>query len=198
MPSKPCRLTLAQKDAIRAYSKTLQRVDNKQIGIWIHDNFSIKVYRKTISTILNDTRSLDDACIDIDVAGRRYNLKAPCNTTLDRELMNWIGKCEELNVAITGDLIKEQALAIYETQPSPKRSMKFSSGWLYCFMKCHNLKSRRLHGERASLNQDEIENEGSRILLETSRYSKDDIYNMDESALFYNRTPDTSITKSSK
>ncbi|KAH9095111.1 hypothetical protein Ae201684P_022189 [Aphanomyces euteiches] len=56
-----------------------------------------------------------------------------------------------MNVSITGDLIKEQALAIYETQPSPKKPMHFSSGWLYCFMKRHDLTSRRLHGERASL-----------------------------------------------
>ncbi|KAH9102437.1 hypothetical protein AeMF1_020972 [Aphanomyces euteiches] len=100
-----------------------------------------------------------------------------------------------MNVSITGDLIKEQALAIYETQPSPKKPMHFSSGWLHCFMKRHDLTSRRLHGERASLSQDEIDDGRSKLLLETSHYSKEDIYNMDESALFYKRAPDTTISK---
>ncbi|KAH9069100.1 hypothetical protein Ae201684P_004794 [Aphanomyces euteiches] len=100
-----------------------------------------------------------------------------------------------MNVSITGDLIKEQALAIYETQPSPKKPMHFSSGWLYCFIKRHDLTSRRLHGERASLSQDEIDDGRSKLLLENSRYSKEDIYNMNESALFYKRAPDTTISK---
>ncbi|KAH9071741.1 hypothetical protein Ae201684P_022188 [Aphanomyces euteiches] len=195
MPSKPARLTLAQKDAIRDFARTLQTINMKDLGKWIHDNFSISVHRKTISTILNDTRCLDDACIDSDVATKRYNLKAPINVGLDRELLIWINKCDAMNVSITGDLIKEQALAIYETQPSPKKPMHFSSGWLYCFMKRHDLTSRRLHGERASLSQDEVDDGRSKLLLETSRYSKEDIYNMDESALFYKRAPDTTISK---
>ncbi|KAH9095119.1 hypothetical protein Ae201684P_022197 [Aphanomyces euteiches] len=181
MPSKPARLTLAQKDAIRDFARTLQTINMKDLGKWIHDNFSISVHRKTISTILNDTRCLDDACIDSDVATKRYNLKAPINVGLDRELLIWINKCDAMNVSITGDLIKEQALAIYETQPSPKKPMHFSSGWLYCFMKRHDLTSRRLHGERASLAKTKLMTE--------------DIYNMDESALFYKRAPDTTISK---
>ncbi|EDV20601.1 uncharacterized protein TRIADDRAFT_5525, partial [Trichoplax adhaerens] len=65
----------------------------------------------------------------------------------------------------------------------------FSNGWLYCFKKRHGIKLRKLNNGSAFpiLSPVEDNPEFAQII---SRYELQDIYNMDETGLFYQITPD--------
>ena len=65
---------------------------------------------------------------------------------------------------------------------------KVSNGWLARFKFCHNIGSATLSGERASVDLLTVETWRERLLI-TKYFALHDIYNRDETGLFYRALP---------
>ena len=65
--------------------------------------------------------------------------------------------------------------------------LQLSEGWLTRFKQRHGLKERKRHGEAASADLQTVEKERQRIqdIIGEGRYKLKDIFNMDETGLFY-------------
>jgi hypothetical protein len=111
--------------------------------------------------------------------------------------MQWVNKCNDNNVCISGGIIQQKARK-YAEQLNIQGQLEFSRGWLYLFQKRNNLKSYKLHGEASSINPIDVINGRKMLLHETRMYEKHDIYNMDETAVLYNFQPRTSIANAPK
>ncbi|RWR99144.1 Pdc2p-like protein, partial [Dinothrombium tinctorium] len=71
--------------------------------------------------------------------------------------------------------------------------LSFSSGWLSCFKKRNGIKIYRVCGESGSIDNQQVA-ESLPILIETiSQFDKSDIFNIDETALFYRMEPDLTL-----
>jgi hypothetical protein len=66
-----------------------------------------------------------------------------------------------------------------------------SNGWFDCFKTRNGLKDIKRHGEAASVSVDTVEHERKRIqeLIKKYGYELRDIFNMDETGLFYVYVP---------
>jgi hypothetical protein len=58
-------------------------------------------------------------------------------------------------------------------------------GWLQGFLDRHLIASAMLHGEAASVNEAKLEEQRAELQKELANYAPRDIYNLDESALFF-------------
>lgn len=69
--------------------------------------------------------------------------------------------------------------------------MALSEGWLTRFKIWHGLKDLKRHGEAASANPEVVKMEQCRIqgLIKKNGYQLRDIFNMDETGLFYAYVP---------
>ena len=65
--------------------------------------------------------------------------------------------------------------------------LKLSNGWLTWFKDRNGLREWKQHGEAASANDETVEQEQKWIqnLIKEGQYQLRDIYNMDETGLFY-------------
>jgi hypothetical protein len=151
----------------------------------------------TVSDLLIRSRSDSFSTTQPDAA------VTTASTMLDRELILWINKCEKFCVCITGHIIRYKAEMLRDAVvangvPDRQRDrllqLKFSKGWLYNFQRRHNLISRRLHGEAGSV--DEVVAEEGRQLIHgiAELYEKRNIFNMDETAMYYCKAPDRTIS----
>ncbi|KAH9106180.1 hypothetical protein LEN26_014621 [Aphanomyces euteiches] len=116
---------------------------------------------------------------------------------VEMKLVEWVLRCEELGVCITGELIRKQGVAFCEQLevPAPQR-LSFSKGWLYKFQRKHGLTSKIQHGEAGSTSTAAI-NTGREDMLQVTRgFSAKDVFNMDETSFFYCLSPHRSITRS--
>jgi hypothetical protein len=84
-----------------------------------------------------------------------------------------------------GDLTKEKAAYFLAKLYPGHRAFEFSNGWLEAFKNRHDIKSYRCFGESGSANMAMIEESLPRIRLTLDQYERRDIYNMDETGLFY-------------
>lgn len=100
-------------------------------------------------------------------------------------------KAEKLQEAMLSD----QSLALSSSAYAALSSMRFSGGWLEKFLRRHRLKSRKTHGEAASVSNSAVE-EGRRSLQSVvSAFAKCDVFNLDETAYFYCMAPSTTISQ---
>ncbi|KAF0713624.1 hypothetical protein AaE_011749 [Aphanomyces astaci] len=95
-------------------------------------------------------------------------------------MLEWVLRCEDLGVCIMGELIRKQSPVLCDQMDvSPAHRIPFSKGWLYKFQLMYGHTSKVQHGEAAV----------------TRRYDAKNIYNMNETALFYCVAPHRSITR---
>lgn len=113
---------------------------------------------------------------------------------VEESLSMWVVQCEAKGVKLTGDVIKEKARRFAELYDIPAdRFLGLSNGWLDAFKARHLLKEYRFHGEAGSVASTSVAVARERLQKITSRYSKRDTYNMDETGLFYRMPPDRSL-----
>ena len=81
------------------------------------------------------------------------------------------------------------SLPQYTGQEMPK----WSTGWLDGFKARYNIKRYRNFGEVGAVNQIAIEVELEELREQLRSYSNENIYNMDETGLFWKMTPDSTL-----
>src|SRR5208282_3168106 len=72
---------------------------------------------------------------------------------------------------------------------------KFSNGWFESCCKRNAFKYFSIHGESGDAQMDNIEDQINEIKTKIVSYSLEDIYNMDETAYFYNLASDKTIAR---
>jgi hypothetical protein len=75
--------------------------------------------------------------------------------------------------------------------------LKFSSGWLQNFKKRFGLRSVKMHGEAASAPLTSLDEERVTLRRLLSDYRQEDIFNADETGLFYRMPPGRTLATSS-
>ena len=124
---------------------------------------------------------------------------------MEQALIVWVNQASSRNMIINDEIIrtkaKDFAAAIYNPD-DPLSDFSASDGWLYGFKSRHGLKSYRLHGEAASAPVENLEASRSKLREILAPYALENIFNADETGLFFrmlpNQTLATSVRKGTK
>lgn len=165
----------------------------KELGEWAKKEFNLLKApgQSTISDILKRKEEFGTmSTSDLGVKRRRV-VTFP---ELDLALANWVLQCEDRGVCLNGDMIKAKGKRLADLMKIPEDNQpEFSNGWLQAFQERHNFHNIRLHGEGGSADLEAIELNLPIIIRKTDKYPLRDIYNMDETGLFYSMAPDRTI-----
>ena len=96
------------------------------------------------------------------------------------------------------EVLVTQGLQIARELGIPLNEFKASQGWVYNFKKRHGLFEIILHGEAASVNQTGLNEERMRFQEMISQYHPDDVYNADETGLFYRMAPKRTLSNATR
>ena len=185
-------LTLKQKEEIRQKKQNEPFLSLRDLALWASTTFKRPsvLSKSSVSAILKEP-SVKDLRVNKKT---RKNMRTVRFPALDAQLAEWVVQCEDSNVCLSGDMIKERgqeiaaALNITDTT-----ALGFTNGWLHSFQTRHGFKSYRLHGESAAVDPGVVER-GRRVLLaESLLYEPSDCFNMDECGLNYCMPPKRSI-----
>lgn len=147
----------------------------------------------TISGILRDRQKFLHVK-DIDLKSKRT--RALAFPAVDEALANWVLQCQAKRVMLSGDLIKARAKRFATLSGIPDdQLLSFSNGWLQAFQGRHGFKQVSAHGESGSVNSEEIPAQRDAIREHLKGVPLADIYNMDETGLFYCLAPDKTIAQ---
>ena len=140
-----------------------------------------------VTNILN----APDKWLNINPNSYEAKLKKPHASpvvNIEEVLILWVEKAIECNLTITGSIIQEKALKFSELLGN--NNFKASSGWLHNFKQKYSIK----HGESQSapITQIPIMREDLKNILKV--YHAEDIFNCDETGLFWKMEPSCGLS----
>ncbi|XP_064483693.1 tigger transposable element-derived protein 4-like [Ornithodoros turicata] len=148
--------------------------------------------KSTLSTILSKKSKILLSASSGSCPRTRKRLRMGKNPKLEEALVHWIGVARSKNIPIGGPVIKEKATVL--ALRLGISDFKCSEGWLAGFKARHGLTVRTVSGEAKSVDMNVVEDwvaTGLQHLLR--KFKPDDIFNADETGLFYKMLPRKTI-----
>ncbi|XP_076903200.1 CENP-B homolog protein 2-like [Bidens hawaiensis] len=187
---KKTTMTDEIRRALCKHNKDNPSLTQKQLQEWVHSNYGLQVSQATISNTVKwslDYLSLAPERGDV----KRHKLaKFP---DLEKSLYEWILQYQE-HVNMTGELIIEKAKKFMKDMyPVDTSDFTFSIGWLRKFKARYGIKNFWRFGESGSVEMEGMEDKLKSIRDKVDQFKMKDIFNMNETSLFFRLQPDHSL-----
>ena len=154
----------------------------KKLAQWCEQRFCVKVDPATVSRVLKrSSEFLEVDALEKPLQKRARNVKFP---ELEKAMTEWCLRAQG-RIPLTDQLIVEKAQVFASCLGVTEGEITFLKSWLHQFKERHNLKRIRMHGESGSVDEQAIEANINDLKCFTNDYAWKDIYNMDETGLFY-------------
>ncbi|CAF4043586.1 unnamed protein product [Rotaria sordida] len=122
----------------------------------------------------------------------RRKIKNNLRRKIDEETYSWFVAQRAKNITLSGLTIQEKARQI-AAEFSGNVIFKASNGWFEKFKSRHNISYRAICGESASVNPVTTNEWKSRLPLIIDGYDRSNIFNADETSLFFKALPEKSF-----
>ena len=185
MPCKRVALAIETKKQVIDFHKQNPNFSHEYISEHFSSLIGQKIGRTTISKILRNQEEILKS--ETPKKKRKRTSNQP---ELERLLLEWFGN-QGPKIPISDDVLRTKAQEIGSLLEI--QNFKFSYGWLNRFKSRHGIKLRRLHGEEKSHDSEGVRQAVQTITEELKDYNLEDIYNIDETALFYKLEPDKTL-----
>lgn len=177
--SKRRTLTLIQKlEVIKDAAVLSQRKAAVKHGISVG----------AVNTMVRNKRKIEEA-LEQNNAPDRKKLKLTPYEDINNLMLEWFKTARLKRIPISGPILQAKAFAA-ELHHS---DFQASNGWLQKFLHRNNISFKVLCGESESVNPETVESWKSRLPDLIDDYNADDIYNADETGLFYKALPNKSM-----
>jgi len=103
----------------------------------------------------------------------------------------WFSKTRSYNISVSGPFLQEKAREV--ANKVGLESFKASNGWLRKLRERHNISFKRISSEGNSVDTNVIENWFEKLKPLISDYGPKNIFNCDETHLFYRALPDKTL-----
>jgi hypothetical protein len=185
-------ISIEQKKALRAFKASNQHLSNLALKDWFEATYQQVIARSSVSEILSARYQHLDQDVRRPPTQKRYRQEHWPH--LESALYEWVQRAEG-KIPISGEIIQKKAaffwqnMGIYKDQAMPS----FSNGWLQKFQARRSIKERVLHGEEGSVSIDA--GKAMIAIRQTlASYEYRDIFNCDETGLFWKLIPDRSLS----
>ncbi len=185
------RKDLSLKDKIKILDRMKEKPENTPVREL--EKF-LGVPKSTIARLKREETKLREDLSDVQTgkAGKRKRKREGKNPDVDDALNKWFAVRSEQGVNLSGPMLKTKAeeLAV----KMGHNDFSATDGWLSRWKVRHNIKFKKHHGEKGSADvlkaEEWLSNQLPKLLTE---YSLEDVYNADETGLYYRATPDGSL-----
>lgn len=181
------------RSKIRKYASETPSKPHAEIAEWFSEKFGRKIHRSTVSRILSKQFAhLDDLKKPLSKNTRKRRSHWPI---LEELLDNWVKALQRTGATITEESLVKRAHMAWNQMKHQNPDAKppsFSNGWISNVKKRLNITQRAVSGESASVPVEALELMPA-IREICGEYSQKDIFNMDESALYYKLGPSKAL-----
>ena len=181
-------VTPLQKREICLYKQQHPQSSNVEILSWAKENLGLTIGKSTVGDILR----VSAKWLQIPASNSTTRNRFGQHPKLESALVLWLNDIRSRNAVVNDEMMLEKARKFGEELHV--ENFNYSRGWLSRLKERHGIASHKLHGESASADMTIVEDGRKRLQDELRQYDSRDIFNMDETALFYNLGPSTTLS----
>ncbi|KAJ8934484.1 hypothetical protein NQ318_016486 [Aromia moschata] len=172
------RLSFAEKLQVIEYFKNGMK--NKDLSE------KYKVHHSAISKIIHNK----DKILQLKETMEKYGANKNFTIVFLRSTFLWFCQKRALGELVSGPVLQAKAKQFHASL-NVDSNFSASNGWLARFKKRHGIRCLNIKGEKLSVNEDDANafREGLKAFLENHGYKLNNIYNGDETSLFWKHFP---------
>lgn len=140
--------------------------------------------RTQINEILKRKSDIEEQWLKFQYEGSKLKRRKTDGENIEQALLEWFSNCRAKNMPISAIQIAKK-LGISD--------FKASNGWLEKFRKRNNICFKKICGELSDVSTETVGAWKERLPSIIEGYSEDDIFNGDETGLFFRATPDKTL-----
>ncbi|XP_030007197.1 tigger transposable element-derived protein 6-like [Sphaeramia orbicularis] len=114
------------------------------------------------------------------------------NEGMEKALFLWFSGARARNLPVTDDVLRAKGKELGEKLGVT--DFAYSSGWLTRFKKRFVISNRVISGESAGIDPEAIDAGWRKAKTVIAKYKPEDVFNMDETGLYYRMLPDRTLT----
>ncbi|XP_046386326.1 jerky protein homolog-like [Ischnura elegans] len=185
--SKRKRKTLSLQQKVELLKKLDRGVSvlklREEYGVGQSTIYDIKGQREKLLQFVSESDSLAGI-------SKRRNIRGPSNNEVDKVVYEWFRQRRSEGVPISGGIIMEKA-KYFHKELQITSPCEYTTGWLQKFKQRHGIRYLKVTGEKLSADHDAAEDYVNELakLVDEHNLSPDQIYNMDETGLFWRCLP---------
>ena len=183
---------LSKKREIIYYSRANPKLSQKDIREHFEKLWKLKIGKSTISEILSN----QDKYLTLEslrTPGTK-RLRTGDYPELEQCLYLWLIDKLKNGVSISDTILIRQAKIFGPCLSISDLEFSYSQGWLEKFKSRYNIRQFEKQGESDSVDL-KVYEEGKKIICEkVNKFSLDDVFNFDETALFYRLQPNKTLS----
>ena len=188
MGAKRSAFSLDEKYKIYLHMKENTGLDYHQITSWVYKIFNKNISRTSVYRI----KGLSESSFE-KVNLSRKKIRRVKFPEIEQALKDFILKYQEKTI-ITDDILLAQAMKLRHAHGIDQQELSLSNGWLQKFKERNNIRSIKLCGEAGMVNEEDLRKCQIEIEQIISKYKPEDVFNFDETALFYRLKPDRTLS----
>lgn len=197
MPPKRAVLSNLQRLALREKHRTEPHLRQAALIAWFEEQFSHKIPQSTLSdTLSRRFEHLDNSTRPRHLEARK-RARDPHWPELEKALYEVVLRLQA-SVPITEDFLRAKAEVLWSRLDSyaGMQVPTFSNGWIDGFKRRHNIRRRIRHGEAnaVDLADEDVSRQLHAIRSLVSQYQPSNVYNCDETSLFWKMMPSRGLS----
>ncbi|GES89798.1 CENP-B homolog protein 2-like [Rhizophagus clarus] len=132
--------------------------------------------------------------VNAEVSNKTFRHREAKFPSLDHTMSLWVENAIARGVTLTDLLIKEKARVFAQVFNIQESELVFSNGWLEKFKKRNNIQRYRAHRKAGSALLESFAEERMKLRRLLGQFTLDQIYNIDETSLFYQMPPNQTLS----
>ncbi|CAB4419840.1 unnamed protein product [Rhizophagus irregularis] len=185
-------LTKLQYKEICIYANNNPNKTQNDITSFFNTQWTLNMDRTTVSKILKK-RDIFLVIEENSIYATFKRSRQVKVLQVNEALKIWVGQALSSRMFISDTILKEKAIFFAHNLGVPENTLTFSNGWITRFKKKNGLRRYKLHGESSSAPLETLPQERKKLQQILRRYSLDDVYNADETGLFFRMTPNETL-----
>lgn len=188
------QLSKVYKKALCAEKAKNPKKSHEQLAEWLQREFRLHKppSQSSVSRALAGKQIWEKITDKHELKTKRSrNVKFP---ELEEAFAIWVFQRQENKTPICQDLIKETGRRMAEELDiSEGERPKFSNGWMRSFCRRNRLRKIKMYGESGSVDDEAVDIALPDLRSKVTDYALCDVFNFDETGLFYQLAPDRTI-----
>lgn len=123
----------------------------------------------------------------------KRKLREDSNATINEHVYEWLVSQRSKHIPVSGPILQEYARSVAE-QFDTSTTCEASNGWLDRFRNRYDIQFRVISGEARSVDVNTVDDWKVRLQATIEHYDPENIFNVDETVLFFKLLPDRSLS----
>jgi len=182
------------KKEICEYMMSNNNVKQGAVALFFNTKYKeLNIDRTTITKIWQ-SREKWLAVLSTSQTSQMYRNRSVQFPELDKALQIWTSQAVATGLPLTDMTLQQKGLELAKMLNINEDQIKFTNGWLWRFKQRNGLKKVKFSGEANSAPIETLPEERVRLRALLAKYNKEDIYNADETGLFFRMEPNQTLS----